>query len=553
MASWLRITYFRAFLCLGGRLLGATLTGAWVISVTAAATATATTGSSASPAPSALLTEAPYWQKIPSLRPLAEQLISNGNCHIDAQYLNACVQAVNAAGRLLDNPLTIRALPDLPVQRGATSAALPEQLSLTYEQAAQEFLKTHADASDPGRLDFLGLLDVIAEQLPSNMPAAQMWGIAITAHLRGFDPYAEIQPRTLYKDKRSHLFRQDQFGFSVVPTTLGPRVREILDPSPASKANLKVNDLITGISTDGIRFEAPQADVRTQLDALAASTPKMPLGLRITRENTTQDLNIVSSKDLTPAVTSQTLEVDRTTVGYLRIREFESRDTCTEVQKRLRMFANNRIDRLVLDLRDNPGGSKDAAICIAGLFIGPQRVLAREALNLWPSLAQIQRASTRNQSRLQWERSTSQQIAKGPLVVLVDDQSASAAEILAGALQDSKRATLVGLTTFGKGVLQSHDPLPGFNQLIFSRTTARYLLPSERNIDGVGLTPHFPALFHPDQLAETPSSEVTAERERLELQCLQPRKLRDLTQSVLRDMDWQDDQLKTALGVALCL
>ena len=159
--------------------------------------------------------------------------------------------------------------------------------------------------------------------------------------------------------------------------------------------------------------------------------------------------------------------------GYLRVSVFENRTT-EEIATALKSFADSGVKRLVLDLRDNPGGLVSSAVDTVGLFC-PKGTVA----------ASLQgRIRSEN---VHYETRTDPVAPQIPIAVLVNRDSASAAEIVAGALQDLKRASIVGDRTRGKGVVQTIFPLSGKDGLKI--TTAHYVLPSGRSIQGSGVQP----------------------------------------------------------------
>ena len=172
----------------------------------------------------------------------------------------------------------------------------------------------------------------------------------------------------------------------------------------------------------------------------------------------------------------QRMEPDN--IGYVRLSEFNEQADAGVKQavRSLRRQAGGKLKALVLDLRDNPGGLVGQAAAISGDFLAHGEIVSTRARRAEDTL---------------WLGAEGPDILGGaPLVVLINGDSASASEIVAGALQDHHRAVLVGTRSFGKGSVQTDIPVPGHGALLL--TTARYYTPSGRSIQGLGIEPDVP-------------------------------------------------------------
>jgi carboxyl-terminal processing protease len=162
-------------------------------------------------------------------------------------------------------------------------------------------------------------------------------------------------------------------------------------------------------------------------------------------------------------------------IGYVQLAEFSEHASSElkEAVNSLRRQSGGKLKALVLDLRDNPGGLLDQAVAVAGDFVAQGEIVSTRA---------------RHAEDDQWIGAKGVDILHGlPLVVLINGDSASSSEIVAGALQDHHRAVLVGTRSFGKGSVQTVIPLPGDNAIRL--TTARYYTPSGRSIQSLGVAP----------------------------------------------------------------
>jgi carboxyl-terminal processing protease len=240
-----------------------------------------------------------------------------------------------------------------------------------------------------------------------------------------------------------------------------------LDGSPAEKAGIKAGDIIASIdgrSVDGLTVDAARDKIRGprgSLVMLIVDRGDSPMPLTITRD-------IVQSKEV------ETKVLGGGSVGYIRLEGF-SDSAADQVVAALRDDLAAGRTKLILDLRGNPGGFVTAARKIASQFIDSGVVF-------WEQDAQGNQVPT---------RVLGDGVATSPavqVVTLIDGGSASASEIVAGALQDSKRATLVGQQSFGKGTIQEWQQLTG-EAGAFKLTIARWLTPNKRWIHKTGLTP----------------------------------------------------------------
>ena len=254
--------------------------------------------------------------------------------------------------------------------------------------------------------------------------------------------------------------------------TLGPTCRLViiapLGGSPAEKAGLRAGDLVLatdGVPLDGLSVDAARAKIRgpkgTVLELSVVRGKAAPFALKITRD-------VILEQE----VESKTLA--DSTVGYIRLEGFSDR-SAADLTEALRTHVQAGRKKLVLDLRGNPGGYVTAARVVASQFIGSGTIF-------WEQDAKGNQSAT---------EATPGGVATDPsiqVVALIDRGSASASEIVAAALQDAGRATLVGQRSFGKGTVQQWQELPGEGGA-FRLTIARWLSPDKRWIHNVGIEP----------------------------------------------------------------
>ena len=336
------------------------------------------------------------------------------------------------------------------------SSNLPSKLDLSSVQQVYSDLRTSYD----GQLTTNQLLDGIKTGL------AQATG----------DPYTEYFSPTAAKQFNDQL----SGSFSGIGAELGKDSSGnliVISPiagSPADKAGLKAQDIISqinGTSTTGMNTDDAVTRIRgaagTKVTLQLIRGGTQTLSLTITRDNIT-----------IPSVTSKTLSGN---IGYIQISQF-SNDTADLATKAAAQFKQAGVKGIVLDMRGDPGGLLDAAVSVSSLWLPNGKTILTE-----------RRGNTIVQSYTSNGTDTLQGI---PTVVLIDGGSASAAEITAAALHDNKAATLMGVTSFGKGSVQEIDQLPGGAEL--KVTIAHWYTPDGKNINKQGITP--------DQVVKLPAN-----------------------------------------------
>ena len=293
---------------------------------------------------------------------------------------------------------------------------------------------------------------------------------AVNGMLTGLDPHSVY----LNAHEFHELEVEDKGEFSGIGIEIeqeGGVVRVIspMDNSPAVRAGIKAGDTIIGLngkSVLGLSTERMNDQLR--------GPPNTSITLTINRVGVDHPLIFrLRRETIHLQVVKQRLESDR--IGYVRITEFtDPADAALEHAIRsLKRQAGGKLKALVLDLRDNPGGLFDQALAVARKFIPHGEIVSTRAHDSEDSA---------------WVAGKGTDILGGaPIVVLINSGSASASEVVAGALQDHHRAVLVGARSFGKGSVQATIPLAGGGGMLL--TVARYYTPSGRSIQGRGIVP----------------------------------------------------------------
>jgi len=286
---------------------------------------------------------------------------------------------------------------------------------------------------------------------------------SLAPHSKYLNPksYQEIQVQT-----------KGEFGGLGIEVTMENQLVKVISPiddTPASKAGIQPGDLITHLDGDavmGLTLEQAVEKMRGPIDS--------PISLTIQRAGVDQPIDIKLTRAVIK-IRSVRTRIEGDDVAYVRITSFTER-TSEELEKSMKEMLSGKGDKIkgiVLDLRNNPGGLLDQAVSVSDDFLDQGEVVSTRGRRA----DSIQRFNARKGD-----------IANNlPLVVLINGGSASASEIVAGALQDHRRALLLGTRSFGKGSVQTVIPLGG--QGAIRLTTARYYTPSGRSIQAKGIDP----------------------------------------------------------------
>lgn len=291
---------------------------------------------------------------------------------------------------------------------------------------------------------------------------------AINGMLSSLDPHSSYLDADTFKDMREQT--KGEFGGLGIEVTMDNGFIKVISPiddTPAFKAGIQAGDYITHIDgttvlgetlTDAV--EKMRGPVKSKVKLTVRRKNKEPFDVTLVRDNI--KIRSVKTEDKDPAV------------GYVRISSF-SETTTDDVKKAIEKIQkdNAELSGYVLDLRNNPGGLLDQAVSVADLFLNEGEIVSTRP--------------RRAEETQRYSATKGDITADKPIVVLINEGSASAAEIVAGALQDHKRAVVVGMRSFGKGSVQTVIPVSGFGAIRL--TTARYYTPSGRSIQAKGIEP----------------------------------------------------------------
>ena len=336
---------------------------------------------------------------------------------------------------------------------------------------------------------FVDVYKKIKDQYVDDVDDNTLFNYAIEGMVSKLDPYSDY----LSKDDFSELKvgTTGRFGGIGIEITMEDGFVKIITPiddTPAQKAGLKAGDLVIEVQDVSLKDKSLNDAVK-----LMRGEPGTKVKVKILREEANQPLDFELTRQIIVSKGIKT-QIFNGEIGYLRLSSFQSNST-TNVRDaiyKLRKDTGKMMSALILDLRNNPGGVLGAAVGISDLFLESGKIVYTKGRT--------------NNSDLEYF-ANSEDILEGlPLYVLINGGSASASEIVAGALQDHQRATIYGEKSFGKASVQSIQEMIDGSAL--KLTTARYYTPNDRHIHGNGIEPdvkiEFEEIDKPNSLLPDP-------------------------------------------------
>lgn len=293
---------------------------------------------------------------------------------------------------------------------------------------------------------------------------------AISGMLNQLDPHSAWLTKEAYADLQE--MTEGEFtgiGIEVIPEGDYLRIVTPMDDSPAQKAGILPNDKITAINKQSLKGMLYSDSIE-----LMRGKEGSIVNLQVQREEEKKPLHFKIKRSMIK-IDSVKSELLQDNIAYLRLAQFQ-KNTAKEAAIHLNQLQNqadNHLSSIVLDLRNNPGGVLESAVAMVDLFIQNGLIVYTEG-------------QAKDQFK-QYRASGKAVFTDTPLIVIINRGSASAAEIVAGALQDHQRALVIGQTSFGKGSVQTVIPLPDLQAI--KMTTALYYTPLGRSIQGKGITP----------------------------------------------------------------
>ena len=315
---------------------------------------------------------------------------------------------------------------------------------------------------------FSEVLETIQNEYVEDVDQAEAMDSAINGLLQSLDPYSSYMNQKTFEESQSET--TGEFGGLGIEVSMEAGVVKVIAPiddTPASRAGIKAGDYIVKINAEQVRG-------KTLMEAV--NLMRGPVGTSI--EITVRRKGLKKAKIF--KITREIIEIKSVIsklvdnkVGYLRLRAF-NQNSSDQLKKEIsKIEKNKKLVGYILDLRNNPGGLLTQAIEISDFFLDDGEIVSTKG--------------RKNKENRKFFARKGDRIKGKPLIVLINNGSASASEIVAGALQDQKRAVLLGEATFGKGSVQSIIPLK--NKGALRLTISKYYLPSGKSISEVGVLP----------------------------------------------------------------
>ncbi|HXO71997.1 MAG TPA: S41 family peptidase [Bradyrhizobium sp.] len=368
------------------------------------------------------------------------------------------------------------------------SAATGAALTLFVTQPRAVLMGSSARAATSDTYRQLNLFGDVFERVRSDYVEkpddSKLVESAISGMLTGLDPHSSYMDAKSFRDMQVQT--RGEFGGLGIEVTMEDGLIKVVSPiddTPASKAGIMANDIITNLDDEavqGLTLNQAVEKMRGQVNT--------KIRLKIIRKGQDNPIEVTLVRD-NIRVRSVRARVESDDIAFIRITTFNEQTTeglKREIGALTSQIGADKLKGFIIDLRNNPGGLLEEAVTVSDTFLERGEIV-----------------STRGRNAEETQRRTAHagDLTKGkPVIVLINGGSASASEIVAGALQDHKRATLVGTRSFGKGSVQTIIPLGSGNGAL-RLTTARYFTPSGKSIQAKGIVPDIEVLQDvPDEL-----------------------------------------------------
>ncbi|MBC8294916.1 MAG: S41 family peptidase [Pelagibacterales bacterium] len=319
------------------------------------------------------------------------------------------------------------------------------------------------------KIDLFGeVLEKIQNNYVDEVDQSEIMDSAINGVLQSLDPYSAYMSPKIFEEMQTET--SGEFGGLGIEVSMEAGVVKVITPiddTPAAKAGIKAGDYI-------VRINGEQVQGKTLMQAVNLMRGKIGTSIEITvRRKGLRKAKIFKIKREIIEIQSVSSKTIENEIGYLRLRAFNE-NSSNQLKKEIQKISKNKdILGYIFDLRNNPGGLLTQAIQISDFFLNDGEIVSTKG--------------RKSREDRKFFAKKGDKIKGKPLIVLINNGSASASEIVAGALQDHKRAILLGETTYGKGSVQSIIPLK--NNGAIRLTISKYSLPSGKSISAIGVLP----------------------------------------------------------------
>ena len=315
---------------------------------------------------------------------------------------------------------------------------------------------------------FAEVLEKIQNEYVEEVDQAEIIDSAINGALQSLDPFSAYMNPKVFEESQSET--SGEFGGLGIEVSMESGVIKVIAPiddTPASKAGIKAGDYI-------VKINGEQVQGKTLMEAVNLMRGPEGTSIEITvRRKGLRKAKIFKITREIIEIKSVISKIVDNKVGYLRLRAFNENSSSQLKKEISKIEKNKKLVGYILDLRNNPGGLLSQAVTISDFFLNDGEIVSTKG--------------RKKRENRKFFAKKGDKIDGKPLIVLINNGSASASEIVAGALQDQKRAILLGETTFGKGSVQSIIPLK--NRGAIRLTISKYYLPSGKSISEVGVVP----------------------------------------------------------------
>ena len=318
------------------------------------------------------------------------------------------------------------------------------------------------------KIDLFGeVLDKINKEYVDEVNQNEMMDSAINGVLQSLDPYSSYMSPEMYESMQTET--SGEFGGLGIEVGMEAGVVKVISPidnSPAYKVGVKAGDYIVKINDVQVQGKSLNEAVE-----LMRGPVNSDIEITVRRPGTKKSLIFKITREIIKIQSVKTKLIEN--VGYIRLTAFNE-NSSDQIKKKIKEFKKNKkVTKYILDLRNNPGGLLSQAIKISDFFLDDGEIVSTK--------------SRKTFENRKWFAKKGDIISGNTLVVLINYGSASASEIVAGALKDHKRAILIGENTYGKGSVQSIIPMK--NKGAIRLTVSKYYLPSGDSISEVGVSP----------------------------------------------------------------